>query len=107
VTSELITNAVNYALAHDGPSRLVVPGIWLGVQLGHRFGHVRVRDPYPVLPVRRAAADTDTGGRGLLIVEMLTAAYWVDSRTFDKTVHAVVAKPGIVLTEAELAGMRS
>lgn len=106
VTSELVTNAVRYAQEHGDPPRQVVPGIWLGVQALKRYVHLLVRDPYPAPPVRRVATEEDTSGRGLLIVEMLTAAYWVDSRAFDKTVHAVVAKPGVVLTEAELDRLR-
>jgi hypothetical protein len=106
VTSELVTNAVNYALDAGAPPRHVVPGIWLGVQALKRYVHLFVRDPYPVIPVKNAAGETDTSGRGLFIVEALSAACWGDFRTFDKTMHAVIAKPGVVLTEDELDGPR-
>jgi hypothetical protein len=106
VTSELVTNSMNFALTHRSPPRHVAPSIWLGVQPLKRYCHLYVRDPFPVLPARRTAAEDDTSGRGLLIVEMLTAAHWVDGRKFDKTSHAVIAKPGVVLTEAELDRLR-
>lgn len=106
VTSELVTNAIRFASKHGEPPKNVAPGIWLGVAAFKRYCHLYVRDPYPVPPVKRIAADTDTSGRGLLIVELLTAAFWVDGRRFDKTCHAVVTKPGMVLTEDELDGLR-
>lgn len=106
VTSELVTNAVNYALDAGPPPGHVVPGIWLGVQALTRYVHLLVRDPYPATPVKNAADETDTSGRGLVIVEALTAACWVDPRTFDKTVHAVIAQPGVLLTQDELDGLR-
>jgi anti-sigma regulatory factor (Ser/Thr protein kinase) len=95
VTSELVTNALRYAAEHGEPARGTAPGIWLGVLAAARYCHVRVRDPYPVPPRRIAAGDTDEGGRGLLIVGLLSAAHWTDLRAHDKTVHAVVAKPGV------------
>jgi anti-sigma regulatory factor (Ser/Thr protein kinase) len=106
VTSELVTNSLNYALSHGDPPRHVAGGIWLGVQLLRRYCRIYVRDPFPVLPTRRKAAEDDISGRGLLIVEMLSAAYWVSPRAYDKTLHAVIAKPGVVLTEAELDRLR-
>jgi anti-sigma regulatory factor (Ser/Thr protein kinase) len=106
VTSELVTNSMNFALSQGDPPKHVVPGIWLGVQPLKRYVHLYVRDPYPVAPVKRVAAETDTSGRGLFIVEALTAAYWVDSRAYDKTVHAILTKPGVVLTEDELDRLR-
>jgi anti-sigma regulatory factor (Ser/Thr protein kinase) len=106
VTSELVTNAVQYARAHGDPPKHVVPGIWLGVQALKRYVHLYVRDPYPVPPVKRTAGETDTSGRGLFIVEALTAAFWVDPRTYDKTLHAIVVKPRVELTVAELDQLR-
>jgi hypothetical protein len=106
VTSELVTNSIKYALSHGEPPKHVVPGIWLGVQALKRYVHLRVRDPYPVLPRKRVATETETSGRGLPIVEALTVAYWVDPRTYDKTMHAIVGKPGAVFTEDELDRLR-
>jgi hypothetical protein len=106
VASELVTNSLNHALSHGPPPSRVAPGIWLGVQPLKRFVHLYVRDPYPALPAKVMATETDTHGRGLLIAEALTAALWVDSRSFDKTVHAVIARPGVALTEAELDRLR-
>ena len=45
-------------------------------------------------------------GRGLHIVEMLAAVSWVDRGRFDKTLHAVITKPGVVLTQDEINGLR-
>ncbi len=106
VTSELVTNAVQHALRHPAPPKNVAPGIWLGVLHRPGFVHLRVRAPFPQPPTPRVAAETDVGGRGLAIVEMLAAAYWVDSGRFDKTVHAVIAEPGTVPTEDEIDGLR-
>lgn len=106
VTSELVTNALNHALRTGDPPRHVVPGIWLGIRSLKRYVHLCVRDPYPVRPVKKVATEVDTSGRGLFIVEALTAAYWVDPRTYDKTMHAIIAKPGVVLTEYELDKLR-
>ena len=106
VTSELVTNAVQYALTHDAPPKKVEPGIWLGVLNGDRYIHLRVRDPFPQLPEARVAAETDLNGRGLAIVEMLAAVSWVDAGRYDKTVHAVITKPGVVLTKGEINSLR-
>jgi hypothetical protein len=106
VTSELVTNSIRYALEHGEPAPGVAPGIWLGLQPLQPFCRLYVRDPYPAPPIRRVAADTDTSGRGLLIVELLTAAYWVETRKYDKTSHAIVAKPGVLLPAAEIERLR-
>ena len=106
VTSELVTNAVQYALSHDAPPKKVAPGIWLGVLHCDRYVHLRVRDPFPQPPKPRVAAETDVNGRGLAIVEMLTAVSWVDPGRYDKTVHAVIAGPGVVLTKDEINSLR-
>jgi hypothetical protein len=50
---------------------------------------------------RGGRAETGTSGRGPFIVEALTAAFWVDPRTYDKTPHAIVVKPRVELTAAE------
>jgi len=55
-----------------------------------------VRDPYPVPPVKRTARETDTP----------TAAFWVAPRTYDKNLHAIVVKPRVELTMAELDQLR-
>lgn len=102
VTSELVTNAIRYAIEHEPPPRHVAPGIWLGVQNEPTYAHLRVRDPYPEPPAPRTAAETDVSGRGLHIVAALAAVSWVDLGRFDKTLHAVIAKPGVVLTRDEI-----
>jgi hypothetical protein len=56
--------------------------------------------------VAEAEAETGTSGRGLFIVEALTAAFWVDPRAYDKTLHAIVVKPRAELTAAELDRLR-
>jgi anti-sigma regulatory factor (Ser/Thr protein kinase) len=105
--SELLGNAVRYARVTGRPSRHADPGIWLGVQPLSRWVHLYARDPYPVPPRRRTAGAEDESGRGVFIVSMLAAAFWTELRRFDKTVHVVLARPGVTLTEDELERIAS
>ena len=90
VLSELVTNAVT----HAGSPR--------GREIETRFcrlsdGRLRieVHDAGDHRPVLRRAADTDEGGRGLLLVDAVTAHQWgVSSRGgVGKLVWAVCAPP--------------
>lgn len=90
VLSELVTNAVR----HAGSPR--------GREIETRFcrlsdGRLRieVHDAGDHRPVLRRAADTDEGGRGLLLVDSVTAHQWgVSSRGgVGKLVWAVCAAP--------------
>lgn len=96
VVSELITNAV-LAVGPHIPTR-----IGLGVQHCARYDHIYVQDPVPQAPVPRDADDTDENGRGLHIIEAYAAVLWADPRRHDKTVHAVMTHPGVVLSRDEI-----
>ncbi|MEV0402120.1 ATP-binding protein [Actinoallomurus sp. NPDC050550] len=105
VTSELVTNAVRCVRTLEAPSLGVEPGIWLAVEAHARWARLRVRDPYPgVLPTKKQPDLTDTNGRGMLISEAVADLVWVEVGGADKVVHAVLAKPGVTLTPAEIAG---
>lgn len=90
VLSELVTNAVT----HAGSPR--------GREIETRFCRltddrlrIEVHDAGDHRPVLRRAVDTDEGGRGLLLVDALTAHQWgVSSRGgVGKVVWAVCAAP--------------
>ncbi|MDQ6838125.1 MAG: ATP-binding protein [Actinomycetota bacterium] len=70
LVSELATNAV----IHAGTSFEVTV-----VTLGDRI-RVTVADSSPDLPARRFAQDTDTGGRGLHLVDALADDWGVERR---------------------------
>ncbi|WP_433172442.1 ATP-binding protein [Actinoallomurus sp. CA-150999] len=105
VTSELVTNAIRCVRTLEEPASSVEPGIWLAVEAHARWARLRVRDPYPgVLPTKKQPDPTDTNGRGMLISEAVADLVWVEVGDMDKVVHAVLAKPGVTLTPAEIAG---
>jgi hypothetical protein len=93
-------------MRHGPAPKNVAPGIWMGVVAAKRYCHLLVRDPYPVPPVLKRADEDDENGRGLFIVKALATAHWTEIRAYDKTAHAVIAKPGIELTVAELDRLR-
>jgi anti-sigma regulatory factor (Ser/Thr protein kinase) len=98
VVSELVTNAYRAVEA----SKCRVQGvIRLGVHCTNRWVHVCVQDSAPKMPDPREASETDESGRGLQIVEAL-AVLWVHGRDLDKTVHALVTAPGVVLTQHDM-----
>ncbi|MEV5752616.1 ATP-binding protein [Actinoallomurus sp. NPDC052308] len=112
VVSELVTNGLRAAadlvaegLAdqwrhHDRPVRL-------GVKVTRRWTQVSVVDPDP-RPLRPVDPDNSLaeGGRGLHIVDVLSASCWVVYGREGKTIHAVLAAPGVELTPAERAALQ-
>ena len=112
VVSELLTNALRAArtMVADG----LVAGwrhqdrpLRLGVTATGRWTHVRVADPDPrPFPEPRDGEPLAETGRGLPIVDALAVARWVRYRRDGKTVHAVVAAPGLKLTETDVATIR-
>ena len=118
VASELTTNglaaAQEYAEKHGFPwSHLDTP-LHIGVEVTSRFAHLLVRDPDPVSPERVDEPTVPDGlddlaedGRGLLIARMLTASFWHAPHAYFKIAHAVLPAPSVVLTDSELAAMRS
>ncbi len=65
VTELLVSELVSNVIRHTGTSPEVV------VRLAADRVHIEVSDDDPRPPVPRQAADTDTGGRGLALVEAL------------------------------------
>lgn len=78
IVSEMVTNAVRHA---DPPVRLEV-------EVTDTEVVVAVCDGTPSLPVRRAADDDAEGGRGMLLVDLLTADHGVRPQPPGKTVWA-------------------
>jgi anti-sigma regulatory factor (Ser/Thr protein kinase) len=76
MVSELTTNAVKHA-----HSRFNVTVVTDALRV-----RVEVNDEGQRIPVRRHAAPTDTGGRGLMIVQALSDDWGVDLHDGDKTV---------------------
>lgn len=104
---ELVTNALAAAEAYaahlgwtwahyDQPVRL-------GVGATDRYVHLAVRDPDPAPPVRETHDPLDEHGRGLTIVETIAARLWYEPGDYYKTARAVIAAPGVTLTDRELA----
>ncbi|WP_225844760.1 ATP-binding protein [Streptomyces sp. HPF1205] len=91
VLSELVTNAVRHARSPRG--RLIETRVR---RLPDGRVRIEVHDANTDLPVPRASSDTDEGGRGLQLVDALTAHQWgVSGRTgVGKAVWAIVAGPG-------------
>ncbi|MFL6056648.1 MAG: ATP-binding protein [Actinoallomurus sp.] len=98
VVSELVTNARRAASevrrwqSHHLPVRL-------GLLVTARYVHVYVTDPDP-RPFE--PNPTPANGWGLGIVDTYAAARWISYTRVDKTVHALIAAPGVTLTRAEL-----
>lgn len=65
LTSEVVTNAIVHG--HSGPQ--------LAVEVSEHVIRVAVRDLSPELPVRRLGRLDDLSGRGVVIVEELSAAW--------------------------------
>ncbi|MCK7625091.1 ATP-binding protein [Streptomyces sp. RS10V-4] len=79
LTSELVTNAVRHGIAgdEDGDGRLVEVFLWSAD--GHYW--LAVSDPGDGHPVRRAARPgAGCGGRGLVLVDAVSAAWAVVPR---------------------------
>lgn len=102
VVGELVTNAIVHAPGDYDVPPGVSPLIHLSLQPQRRWVLVGVRDPWPDMPRGREPGELGESGRGLAIVYALAAACWTDFGRLDKTVHAVVARPGQTLTAAEL-----
>jgi anti-sigma regulatory factor (Ser/Thr protein kinase) len=88
VTSELVSNAVMHATGRAFNLELLRPGESSGALM------VVVTDPCPLPPVKRAPTGGAEHGRGLLLVEALSARWGWSSRDPGKAVFAVFAKEG-------------
>lgn len=78
LVSEMVTNAVRHA----------EPPVRLEVEVTDTEVVVAVCDGTPSLPVRRAADDDAEGGRGMVLVDLLTADHGVRPQPPGKTVWA-------------------
>lgn len=104
VASELVTNAIRLVRAQEAPSSRFHPGIWISIEARPRWTHLRVRDPYPkVLPMKRQPEAMEESGRGVLISEVVADYVWVEVSPMDKVVHAVFTKPGVTLSQGDIA----
>ena len=85
VVSELITNAINASTGQDGKP-LYVDGrrlvIWLRLVTSGATLRAEVWDEAPGAPARRMALDEDESGRGLDLVDALSARWgWFPARS--------------------------
>ena len=83
VVSEMVTNAVRHA----------APPVHVEVETTDDEVLVAVCDGSPVLPVRREADEEAEGGRGMLLVDLLTADHGVRPQPPGKTVWARIKRP--------------
>lgn len=102
LVSELLTNAVNAARAmRDWPY-----DSWpvrLDVAATNQWAYVAVTDPdYRPLPAAAVGGLEAENGRGLHIIDSVATARWSIYTGHGKTVHVVVAAPGVTLTAGEL-----
>lgn len=92
VVSELVTNAVQHALAPGAADRGEYP-VWLGVFLHPDDLVCAVSDPSPLPPRPREAASGALGGRGLSLVGALCANWsWSPTPPRGKTVWAALSR---------------
>src|ERR1022692_4882675 len=88
ITSELVTNAIQHATTDIGDK--------IGVTLLRAWGgeavSVVVTDPSPVPPVKREATATGEHGRGLHIVEALSARWAWNLEDDGKAVYAILTR---------------
>ena len=78
VVSELVTNAVRVSGgldSHQGVHEKPLPAVCLWLVLEHDGVLVLVSDSCPLLPKRQAPGPDDDSGRGLLLVELFSAAW--------------------------------
>jgi anti-sigma regulatory factor (Ser/Thr protein kinase) len=82
IVSELVTNAIRYG----------EPPVRLSVSADTRTVTVTVVDAAPSQPVRRQVPDEAEGGRGLLLIDLLTECTGVRSEPPGKAVWAEVTR---------------
>ncbi|GAA4609093.1 hypothetical protein GCM10023195_36320 [Actinoallomurus liliacearum] len=106
IASEIVTNAIRAACAlRTWPDDLWPIGVEMTVTA--RWAHLAVTDPdHRPMPGSDEGGQLAENGRGLSIVDHLATSRWVTYVERGKTVHVVVAAPGIELTTAELAEIR-
>jgi DNA-binding NarL/FixJ family response regulator len=83
LTSEVVTNAVE----HAGTD------LRIDVELLPEMLRISVSDSNPAVPEVRNAADHETSGRGMAMVDALSQRWGVDRRSTGKTVWFELARP--------------
>jgi len=83
----LVSEAVGNAVLHAGSE------VQLTLRLGAERLRVEVTDRSTVVPHRREAADSDLGGRGSGLIELLADAWGITGRPDGKTVWFDLAVP--------------
>ncbi|MCO5995889.1 ATP-binding protein [Actinoallomurus rhizosphaericola] len=107
LASELTTNAVRAAEAMHPTWPDDIRPIGIRLTVTDRYAHLAVSDPdTEPLPAPQHGGLLAERGRGLTIVDQHAAARWVTYGDHGKTVHALIAAPGVILTAAELAEIR-
>jgi anti-sigma regulatory factor (Ser/Thr protein kinase) len=92
ITSELVTNAIQHASTSDPTTEKI--GVTL-VRVWDEEGiSVVVTDPSPTPPVKRETTTASDRGRGLQIVEALSAHWGWHHEQRGKAVYAILAKEG-------------
>lgn len=86
VVSEMVTNAVRHA----------APPVSVEIEAGDEHVVVAVCDGSPQRPVPREADEDAEGGRGMMLVDLLTADHGVRPQPPGKTVWARIPHPGRV-----------
>ena len=84
VVSEMVTNAIRHA----------APPVSLEIESSEDGVVVAVRDGSPLRPTPRDADEQAEGGRGMLLVDLLTAAHGVRPQPPGKTVWARLERDG-------------
>ena len=105
VVSELITNAVR-EVAKLGPVRDGDRPVHLGVAVHPRWTHLHAVDPAPTLPRETHRGLLAGSGQGIPIIKSLAAMMWVDQTARCKTIHVVVTRTGVELTDEDRQAFR-
>lgn len=108
VVSELVTNsyaALCRAALPLTPSESQT--IRLGLHCTARWAHIYVADCLEEPPRRQKPAVDDEHGRGLALVEAYAKVLWTQPYEGGKTVHALMAAPGVILTADDTEGLAS
>jgi anti-sigma regulatory factor (Ser/Thr protein kinase) len=94
VVSELVTNAVEHAVAGRTPAATAgAPGAVLTLAVTGTSVLVEVADPDPRAPVVRQPGLWDEGGRGMMLVATESASWGWEPRDGGKVVWATLALP--------------
>lgn len=102
IVSELVTNARNATARLRVWEPRALP-LRFGIRATDRWTYMYVQDPdHRPLPASDKGGQLAENGRGLGIVDHLADARWVTYAEHSKTVHVVVAAPGVTLMAAEL-----